>query len=108
MHRRRGIVNDQKLKAFANDPSKQQTVGDMISSVHKKMRFGHSTLTNSAKEAYRTFLAYYVPNSPGVEPAQILIDANEFATASGLVEMPSIGKHFASRLRLDNLDAKIE
>lgn len=75
----------------------------MIQSARRLVRSGHAVLTPNAEAACRSFLAYYVANSGGLEPSEMLLHIKDFAEATGLATIPTIESKIATRLGLKGL-----
>ena len=95
---RRGVQRDVGLENALE--AERHEVEKLLEPAQLQIRSGHSLLTPNAESAYRAFLAYYVANSGGLNPTQILQYANEFALEMGLVELPPIESKIAARLGL--------
>lgn len=101
MQRKGMDVNEDMLGEVAQ--SQDGDVAALIRSTQLQVRSGHAILTPNAEAATRAFLAYYIANSGGLEPKQVLQHAEEFAQGTGLVEIPAMESKIASRLGLEGL-----
>lgn len=103
--RRYGVEEDTKMaKLVRHSTTVDGTVHDIMESVRGRVQSGHPSLLSSAKGAYLSFLAYYIPNSCGLDSAKIQDCAKTFARGTGLVQLPLVEAKLASRLQLDDLE----
>ena len=102
--RKRGIQQDSELTDSLT-LSKLKEFEGVLEPTQARIRSGHVLLTPNAEAAYRSFLAYYIANSVGLEPFKVLEYANEFAFSTGLAELPSIESKIATRLGIIGLVA---
>jgi len=102
--RKRGIQQDSELTDSLT-LSKLKEFEGVLEPTRARIRSGHVLLTPNAEAAYRSFLAYYIANSVGLEPFKVLEYAKEFAFSTGLAELPSIESKIATRLGIIGLVA---
>jgi ATP-dependent RNA helicase MSS116, mitochondrial len=76
---------------------------ETISSVREQVRCGHAVLTPSAESASRAFLAYYIANAGNLEPAHMLQYAKDFASGTGLADIPAMDAKIITKLGLEGL-----
>ena len=101
--RKRGILLEEHVDEDSSPGEIMENMDKKIKSTQLRVRGGHSILTPNAQAASRAFLAYYVPNGGGLEPARILKYAEQFAKSTGLVEMPAMESQLVARLGLQGL-----
>lgn len=97
---RRGVEYDLEMANLIRGSS---TNKDIMEAVHGRVQSGNALLLSSAEAACLSFLAYYIPNSCGLESAEILQYAKTFARCTGLPHLPPVDAKLASRLKLDGL-----
>jgi hypothetical protein len=103
LRRRRVVLNTDMAQLSEQSGDEGSIIQEMMKPVQERIRSGHTQLKSTAEAAYKAMLAYYIANSGGFEPSEILGYAQNFANSTGLMSLPPLDSDLASRLRLDGL-----
>jgi ATP-dependent RNA helicase MSS116 len=96
----RGVQLDVDVALSLEEDSAREKIGKLLEPVRRRIRSRQAALSPGAEAAYLAFLAYYIADSNGLEPAQVLEFAKTFAYSSGMAALPSLESKLASRLGL--------
>lgn len=102
--KRRGITEDSLLsKDFSSDP---KPYAEGMQAANRRIRSGDAKLTSAAEGAYRAFLAYYISrmNDLDLSAQDVVVSANHFAKATGLLNIPTISSRVASALDVAHVE----
>lgn len=103
------LANIRKLDILPDSSMKKsltQSTNDLLEELQSKIRSGHVILTPNAEAAYRAFLAHYITMGE-IEATEVLEYANQFASSTGLSDIPPIESKVAARLGLEGLVKEI-
>jgi hypothetical protein len=97
------VLNTEMAQLSEQCGNEGSIIQEMMKPVQERIRSGHTQLKSTAEAAYKAMLAYYIANSGGLEPSEVLGYAQNFANSTGLTSLPPLDSDLASRLRVDGL-----